>query len=215
MSGRPPSGLQTLESRSFSLCSRPRRYGVRLVIDLPGTGGVSLLRAGPCDCSSVATSRRRPFLGYQPGGKPVVVSVGELEFNLSHSHELAVYAFSMGRPVGVDVEYVRRELDCLGLARRFFPPQERVRLEAVRPELLTRAFLACWTRREALLKATGEGLRGLSHLHMPENSFEGPCSRLALTGREWSVASLALPPLYEGALAIEGEGLNIVPGAIG
>jgi 4'-phosphopantetheinyl transferase len=164
----------------------------------------------------LGTPPARVCLGYEPGGKPRVPSACELEFNLSHSHELAVYAFTLGRRVGVDVEYAQRELDCLGLARRFFSSRERAKLEMVGPERLTRAFLACWTRREALLKATGEGLHGLGRLGMPEGSTEGALALVALgAGPTWSLSSLALAPPYEGALAVEGEGMSIVLGTFG
>jgi 4'-phosphopantetheinyl transferase len=157
----------------------------------------------------------RVLLAYQAGGKPRIDGAGGLEFNLSHSRELGVYAFSRGRRVGVDVEHVDRKVDCLGLARRYFSASERAMLEGVPAEALVSEFLACWTRREALLKATGQGLRGLSRVSVPQESMQEPCVKFRGEGGDtWVLSGLRPGPEYVGALAVEGEGWNLALGTV-
>jgi 4'-phosphopantetheinyl transferase len=94
-------------------------------------------------------------------GKPRLASVhasAEVEFNLSHSGILALYAFTRGRAVGVDVEPIREVPDADDLAERFFSPAETASLRALPLDRRSLAFLACWTRKEAFIKALGLGI---------------------------------------------------------
>ena len=96
-------------------------------------------------------------LTYAGNGKPQL-QAGELRFNLAHSGELALVAVATGCAVGVDVERRRpvRQLD--EIAERFFAPAEIDAILAVEESQRTEAFLRCWTRKEAILKAIGTGL---------------------------------------------------------
>jgi 4'-phosphopantetheinyl transferase len=94
-------------------------------------------------------------------GKPTLAPVHgltDLDFNLSHSGVLALYAFTSGRAVGVDVELIREIPDTDELAERFFSPTEIASLKALPLAQRSLAFLACWTRKEAFIKALGHGL---------------------------------------------------------
>ena len=94
-------------------------------------------------------------------GKPRLAPVhrsANVEFNLSHSGVLALYAFTSGRAVGVDVELIREVPDTDDLAERFFSPMEVASLRALPLDRRSLAFLACWTRKEAFIKALGLGL---------------------------------------------------------
>ena len=94
-------------------------------------------------------------------GKPRLAPVhgsADLDFNLSHSGALALYAFTSGRAVGVDVELIRDVPDVDDLAERFFSPTEIASLKALPLARRSLAFLACWTRKEAFIKALGQGL---------------------------------------------------------
>jgi 4'-phosphopantetheinyl transferase len=94
-------------------------------------------------------------------GKPRLAPVHaatDVEFNLSHSGSLALYAFASGRAVGVDMELIREVSDADDLAERFFSSTETASLKALPREQRSLAFLACWTRKEALIKALGLGL---------------------------------------------------------
>lgn len=95
-----------------------------------------------------------------PAGKPELAGPwsGTLEINLSHSGECALVGLSTHARIGVDIEVVRDLPDALRMARNHFAAEEVAALERCDPTTLTRAFLACWTRKEAFVKASGVGL---------------------------------------------------------
>ncbi|MCP4900835.1 MAG: 4'-phosphopantetheinyl transferase superfamily protein [bacterium] len=97
--------------------------------------------------------RGRPFLAPKDGVPPV-------DFNLSHSGDLVVFALSVSGPIGIDLETKREAPSAVKLAKRFFSPNEHAYIEALPVEDRAASFLHCWTCKEALLKATGEGLAG-------------------------------------------------------
>jgi 4'-phosphopantetheinyl transferase len=109
------------------------------------------LRIAPQAVELVETSYGKPRLAPTHGS-------ADLEFNLSHSEDLAVYAFANGRAVGVDIELIREFPDADNLAENFFSPQEIAALGSLSPDRRSLAFLACWTRKEAFVKALGLGL---------------------------------------------------------
>jgi 4'-phosphopantetheinyl transferase len=90
-------------------------------------------------------------------GKPVL-NERALAFNLSHSGGEAVLAFSPTGPVGVDIEIVERQRDLEGLAQRYFAAEEYAALMTLPSDQRAAAFYRCWTRKEAFIKALGEGL---------------------------------------------------------
>jgi 4'-phosphopantetheinyl transferase len=97
----------------------------------------------------------------QNNGKPIIAPArGEppLHFNLSHSHYMAAIAITKHGPVGIDIEHLRRIRDWSGVASRFFSPYEQSQLSEVADKNKLHAFYTCWTRKEAVIKATGEGL---------------------------------------------------------
>ena len=93
-----------------------------------------------------------------PFGKPVVPH-SDLRFNVSRSREAAVFAFSRGHEVGIDVEAVRDVPEADAIAARFFSRRENGSFLALSPRDKPRGFFNCWTRKEAFLKALGPGLR--------------------------------------------------------
>ena len=146
---------------------------------------------------------------YGPHGKPEVDSAGlDLRFNLSHAGDVALVAVARGREVGIDVERIRPEAATDAIARRFFSPREVEALAALTPAERLEAFFRCWTRKEAYIKARGEGLR------IPLSSFDVSIGRepalLAMRGApeegaRWTLAGLQPGPGYVGALAYEGD----------
>ena len=156
-------------------------------------------------------------ISYLPSGKPVLApewSGDQLLFNLSHSHELALCAVGRGRRLGIDVEYVRAELAAERIAERFFSPGEVTTLRALPQSCQAEAYFACWTRKEAYIKARGEGLQ------IPLNQFEvvvAPGQPAAVLHDEvdpqaksrWSLQSLDLGPRYAAALTVEGQGWQL------
>jgi 4'-phosphopantetheinyl transferase len=92
-------------------------------------------------------------------GKPALArDQTPLEFNLSHSAGVGLYAFSTAGPVGVDVELARHSTDVIALAARTFGPEEAERLTRVRPEQREQEFRRAWVRHEAALKCLGTGI---------------------------------------------------------
>jgi 4'-phosphopantetheinyl transferase len=79
-------------------------------------------------------------------------------FNLSHSSDLAIYAVGWNRNIGIDVERIRTNLQVEDIAPNYFSPSELHSLMSVPSELRAESFFACWTRKEAYIKARGEGL---------------------------------------------------------
>jgi 4'-phosphopantetheinyl transferase len=146
-------------------------------------------------------------------GKPFAVSPGRsvrLEFNLSHSGDVALLAVGADRPVGVDVEEVRAERASEEVARRFFSRGEVDDLLRLPAADRTEAFFRCWTRKEAYVKARGEGFsRRLDRFAVSPERGEAPELRPCGEGEEdailWSLKSLAPRPGYEGAVAAEGK----------
>ena len=114
----------------------------------------------------------------------------ELQFNLSHSRDLALYAVTLDCEIGVDTEWINPDLPVQPLVARFFAPSEQAILDLPASQQLA-AFYRLWTRKEAYLKALGLGLSGLSH---------------ALTeDRPGSIMGVEPAPEYAGALALAGD----------
>jgi 4'-phosphopantetheinyl transferase len=146
---------------------------------------------------------------YSAHGKPsLAVPSGNLEFNLSHSGGMVLFAFCQGRRIGVDVEHVRRNLDVHEIAERFFSAREQQELRQLPEPSQYDAFFHCWSRKEAFVKARGEGLSS------PLDSFDvsvAPDEELvSLTTRphsseaaRWMVRSLNVFPGYAAAVAVE------------
>ena len=99
----------------------------------------------------------RVALTYSNYGKPSLHD-SDLEFNVSHSAGVALFAFAIGAQVGVDVEAVDRQVDIDGLAARFFSPDEADDLLTLPPQDRQGAFFDCWTRKESYIKAIGDGM---------------------------------------------------------
>lgn len=97
-------------------------------------------------------------LQYAPKGKPQCKTDPTLRFNLSHSGEMAMYAFARNREVGIDVEQHREMRDLEAVAKRFFASGEVEDLMSLPSAGRLEAFFRCWTRKEAFIKAIGDGL---------------------------------------------------------
>lgn len=146
-------------------------------------------------------------------GKPALAedSGGDaLRFNTSHSHEVALYAVTREREVGIDLEYMREDVAGGQIAERFFSPGEVAVLRALPAVLQTEAFFNCWTRKEAYIKATGQGLS--IPLHQFEVSFTNGEPAALLSRRDnpqeasrWTLRELTLGDGYVAAVAVEGR----------
>jgi len=154
--------------------------------------------------------RELQFL-YSEYGRPSLadgVSSATLNFNVAHSGEVALFAFARGRQIGIDVERVRRDFGTSEVAERFFSSAERIALRQLAEDDQHEAFFRCWTRKEAFIKALGEGL---SH---PLDQFDvtltpsEPATLLATRPdasevRRWMLWDIQISDDYAAALAAE------------
>ena len=169
------------------------RHRERFIIS---TGLLRALLGKYLDCrpESIQISRTlqgKPFL-------PAAFSPAPITFNLSHSRDAVLFAVRLREPVGIDVEYMRDNLDFIALAERFLSVQEYRTVSSLSGAQQKAAFYTCWTRKEAYLKATGKGLAGLSEAAALENG-------LPSAGERWTVIDLTIPePFYSGAVAFSG-----------
>jgi 4'-phosphopantetheinyl transferase len=95
---------------------------------------------------------------YNAHGKPRLSGDLGMTFNLSHSGESGLLAVARDRSVGVDIEHVRDLPDAHAIAETHFSVAEREALRSLPPAEQRTAFFYCWTRKEAVIKALGEGL---------------------------------------------------------
>jgi 4'-phosphopantetheinyl transferase len=148
---------------------------------------------------------------YGAHGKPSLLTPSsDICFNLSHSHELALYAIGSGRALGVDIERVRDNLAAMDLAERFFAADEVEALKKLPTEYRRRSFFDCWTRKEAYLKARGDGIS--IELDTFSVSLE-PGKRAELRRgpqiERWQLAALELATGYAAAVCVEGAGWRL------
>jgi len=152
-------------------------------------------------------SHGKPFLNIEPGENPIC-------FNLSHCHSIALYAITLGQQVGIDIERVRHNIDIRTIAKAYFSAYEYKSLCELPTEDQHEAFFRCWTRKEAYIKARGEGL---SH---PLDQFSvslHPGDPAALLQNDsdsseifrWALYHLVPEVGYIGALVVEGHGYSV------
>jgi 4'-phosphopantetheinyl transferase len=145
---------------------------------------------------------------YEPKGKPRLSSHDSnpaVRFSVSHSEGLAVYAFSCGREIGVDVEAIRSNLSNEGIAEQFFSSTELAEFRSLPREQSAEGFFLCWTRKEAYVKALGGGLT------IPLDSFDVsltpgmPETLSSADCGQWTLRSFRPSDGYAGAVVAEGK----------
>lgn len=153
-----------------------------------------------------------------PEGKPALAKPfqqADLRFNVSHSQGLAVVAVARGREVGIDLEQVRPLQDAWKIVEQFFSPNEKLFLTHLPASQQLEAFFHCWTRKEAVLKARGDGLSfPLDHIEVSLLPGEPPKVVTVLDqpgeAARWQLADLVPDPDFIGALAVEGRDWTLV-----
>ena len=161
------------------------------------------------------------YLGVPPGriryrytahGKPGVdgpETAAGIRFNVSNAEAMLLVGLTLGREIGVDVEHLRPMPDGQAIAERFFSAPENEVFRGIEPHRRDLAFFTCWTRKEAYIKAVGEGLS------MPLDRFDvtlvpGEPARLLRTrgapdeAARWTLHEVDPGGGYLGALAVEG-----------
>lgn len=147
-------------------------------------------------------------------GKPELRAHPELQFNLSHSASCALIALTRTAPVGVDVEERRKIERAEMIARRYFSPAEVMAFDALPREQHLAAFYRCWTRKEAYLKATGEGLALPLHGFDVTLGPDEPALFLRVAERHdpdtgWSLFDLRVTGNFAGALALQNRSVSV------
>ena len=136
----------------------------------------------------------------KPKLPPALANSG-IEFNLSHSNDLALLAVNLIGEVGVDIEYVKPGFKFEEIAERFFTAREAAVLRGLPSELQRQAFFKCWTCKEAFLKAKGTGLSGkLDEVEITLSASDEVRIRADVAG--WSLAELNPIDAYEAALVV-------------
>jgi len=146
---------------------------------------------------------------YSEYDKPRLKGDQNLDFNLSHTEGMAIFGFTRGHRIGVDIERLRSDFRADEIAERFFSPSERVALREVSEERRREFFFRIWTRKEAFIKALGEGL---SHpLHQFDVSLDDAAALLATRpiashAARWQLENLRIAPDFIAAAAVELDG---------
>jgi 4'-phosphopantetheinyl transferase len=142
-------------------------------------------------------------------GKPTLAPLALIDFNMSHSGDLVVFAFTRGCEIGVDLEQIHSIQDMQDIADRFFCHEEAAELMSLPVNQRERAFFLCWTRKEAYIKAIGDGLSA------PLNGFRvtmqptQPVRFIHIAhdtnaAKDWTLQDLQLASNYVAALAYRG-----------
>lgn len=127
-----------------------------------------------------------------------------IDFNISHTQNMAVFAFAHSRRIGIDVEKIQRDFKVEDIAKRYFSSRECQELFSLPAELQSEAFFLCWTRKEAYLKARGEGL------HLPLDSFSVRLTPAEPAGfhegvsSEWQILGLSAADEHPMAVVYDG-----------
>ena len=149
---------------------------------------------------------------YAEHGKPFLEGPpADLRFNISHTQGMALIGLAEGREIGVDVEKIRPSTEVRKLAERFFSVRERESLSVLSGDELQAAFFRCWTRKEAYIKARGEGLS------LPLHQFDvsvAPRENHALLAtrpdpsdlKRFMLCDVAVPIGYSAAIAVARVG---------
>jgi 4'-phosphopantetheinyl transferase len=179
-------------------------------------------------CRGVLRETLGHYLGVEPDqiqfcygkfGKPALVDTSDMpriRFNLSHSKNLAVYAFTRDREIGVDIEHTHHIPEMDQIAEQFFSARENAVFCALPPHKKKEGFFNCWTRKEAFIKAIGGGLS------VPLNKFDvslapgEPARLLKIEGdsqaaSRWTINELQSPSGFAAAVTVEGRSWRLRP----
>jgi len=137
-----------------------------------------------------------------------------LKFNLSHSEDLALYAFGLNHKIGIDLEHVHPMPDMDDFARQYFSLRENILINSLSGKQKEEAFFKIWTCKEAFLKANGNGLT--VPINQVETAVEsdGSVALISIGEREeqaelWRLESFTPISSYQAALAVKGNGGQI------
>ena len=155
--------------------------------------------------------------GMNQYGKPVIQNTcrgDPLQFNISYSNEMVLFAFTRGRLIGVDIEFIKSIPDMDAIVESCFSSNENAEFNALPIKKRQEAFYHCWTQKEAFVKAIGDGLsRSLDHFDVSLTlGTDAELRRTAWDQYEaarWSLKTITLVPGYIASLAVEGSGWSL------
>jgi 4'-phosphopantetheinyl transferase len=173
-------------------------------------GALRLLLAHTLNCRAQEVE-----FNYGPRGKPFLKGGSRMKFNMAHSGNLALYSVTADVEIGVDVEEMKEVPDMTQIATRYFCDAEAAELKAIgagRPAI--QAFFRCWTRKEAYIKAVGDGLYIPLDQFQVTLSAEAPSKFIHIGNDEgvaarWTLQHLDPAPNYVGALAYQDSPRSI------
>jgi len=152
---------------------------------------------------------------YGKNGKPYLDHGSKVQFNITHAGRIVALAMTACIELGVDVEYHDTSVDTIKLAKHFFAVDEYRHILSTSVEHRTQAFFECWTRKEALIKATGDGLS--FPLHQFVVNFGTPNeARLLHTywdpaeATDWQLYNISIGEDYSGAIAIKAKDMKVL-----
>ena len=188
------------------------RYEIHRGRFIAGRGIQRLLLARYLDADPAALRYRQAA-----HGKPLLDGAeaeSGIRFNVTNAEDGLLVALARGRELGVDLEPLHRAVDRDAVARRFFSAPENAVYDTIPDEQRDAAFFTCWTRKEAYIKAVGDGLT------MPLDCFDvtlrpgEPARLLATRGdpaqvERWTMRELDAGPGWTAALVVEGAGCEL------
>lgn len=147
-------------------------------------------------------------LSYSVSGKPLLINSQSLEFNLSHSKNILVYAFTIDTPVGIDIEYINPRMHLDKIAYRFLLADEYDRLQLLHGIKKIKVFFNAWVRNEALIKAMGNTLQTHPYSRY-KLSLDPQISTLKYKQKDlnsfYEISNLSLYPDFAAAIAVKGN----------
>jgi len=150
---------------------------------------------------------------YSKQGKPTLLTETPIYFNLSHSHEITLYAITLNREIGIDLEFLRPITEAENIVKNYFSNKESALFNTISSDQKPEAFFNAWTRKEAYLKATGQGLsQPLKEVEVNFTPGE-PAKLLSIKGdtqkaSEWTLKHLIPHPNYIACVAISAQNLE-------
>lgn len=146
-------------------------------------------------------------------GRPVLPHDETVQFSISHTHDLVAVALTAGARIGIDLEYMKLPPDLPELAKRILSEEDFQTFQALPGSEAPAAFYRAWTRKEAYLKARGEGiaegLRQISVSMGPEKTGVIRDARDEAAERTWRLLALPVPADYVGSLACDEAGRRL------
>jgi 4'-phosphopantetheinyl transferase len=152
-------------------------------------------------------------LAYTDRGRPILPQDEAVQFSISHTHDLVAVALTAHARVGIDLEYVQPHGDLPELAKRIFSEEDLRIFQALPGGETPSAFFRAWTRKEAYLKARGEGiaegLREISVSFGPGDPASIKDGRDESAAQTWRLLALPVPTDYMGSLACDDAGKRL------